>query len=295
MAFDPSSFASELGMSAEDKAALDALFGKYPTAVTKLESVLASEVETRLNPLKTELEAKQKDLDAQFETLASIRGNDQGAIDAAEKRAEKLASEVAVLTARMRRVGSETGVDVEPYLKDLAEAPPAKKEPVANLEFDPNAIIAQANRIGLTSLRASAELRNLEREHEKLFPNEPFDGLKLLEDLQERVKRTGNQNIGFREVWESKYNVPAKRAEQTEAEVQRRIAEAVQKKEIELNDAAALRGTTGQEPAPAFVGSPAFSALTKDQKPRTINGVPDIVASAIADYHKGQQDRARAS
>jgi len=292
MSFDLNKFVSDLQMTPEDKAGLEALFGKYPTAPTVIDSAVTAEVDARLTPLRTQLESKQADLDAQFETLASIRNKDSEAYDQAVAKAEKLSGDMAVLKARIQRIGTDTGVDVEPYLKDLT-VPEPKPSGNGNSDqpaFDPAKFMAEANRAALNAFTSAAEMEDLAQEHQTLF-GKPLSRVELIGALRETVKRTGNGNLGLRDVWEQKYNVGAKRSEQAEADVQRRITEAVKKRETELADEAALRGTSGDPVAPPFVGSPALAALTKDQKPRTVGGVSERVASAIADYDKSRRDR----
>ena len=130
MTFDPKAFAAELGLPDEDRAALLGLFDKHPEVTGKLEGLLTAQVTARLAPLQTELETKQRDLDAQFETLSSIRGGDADAIAKAEARIEKLSSQTAVLQARIRSVAETNGLDAEALLKDIDTPAPAARVPL---------------------------------------------------------------------------------------------------------------------------------------------------------------------
>ena len=291
MAFDVEKFASDIGMAAEDRTQLDALFGKYPKAKTAIDTFIGSELEARLSPLKTEYEKKQADLDAQFDTLASIRGGDEQAIKAAEQRAEKLASDMAVLKTRMERIGTDAGIDVTPYLKDIVigepKVDPQKTEPPT---FDTAKLMNDVNRVGLSAFENAALMEDLATEHQLLF-GKPMSRVELIQTLKDTVKRTGNPNLGLRDVFDTKFNVAARRAELAEQQVQERIKAEVEKATTAVRDELALRGPQG-EPT-TFSGSPALQLLTADRKPTVINGQNEAVRAAIADWT--QRKRAQAS
>jgi hypothetical protein len=290
MAFDYKNFAKDIGMAAEDETAMDALFAKYPGAATKIESVLTAQVEARLTPLKTEIETKQRDLDAQFETLAAIRTGDSDAVAAAEKRIELLSGQMATLQERVRGVARQAGIDPETVLKDLETKAPVVVTPKTN-DFDPSKISTAINLGALNALEQAAIIEDLRAEHASLFPGKPFNGFELIQTLKDTVKRTGNTNLGLRDVFESKFNVSARRDELREQEVQQRIKDAVDKAKTEVNDANALRGSG--DGVPHFTGSPLLESLRpKDGAPAVVNGVPAGVAAAVANYRKNHLAKA---
>ena len=288
MAFNYEAFAKDIGMADEDRTALDALFGKYPKAVTQLESYIGSELETRMKPLQEEFTTKQRDLDAQFETLANVRGGDAQAIEAAEKKAEKLASDMAVLKSRMERMGTDAGIDVSPYLKDIVIGAPPVPDPkkVDPPAFDPAKFMNDANRIGLSAFENSALLEDLAAEHRHLFGKE-MSRVELIQTLKDTVKRTGNPNLGLRDVFEQKFDVAKRKAELNEEGVQARIKAEVEKATTAVRDELALRGPTGE--TRVFNGSPAFALLTKDQKPTVINGQNEGVREAVREWTQRKQ------
>jgi archaellum component FlaD/FlaE len=133
-------------------------------------------------------------------------------------------------------------------------------------------------------------MEDLADEHRTLF-GKPMSRVELVSALQEEVKRTGNGNIGLREVFEKKFNVAGKREEVREAEVQRRITDAVKARETAMADEYALRSTN----QPAFQNdnpSPIFASLRKEgDKPTHVAGVPEAVVASIAAFRKIRADR----
>jgi hypothetical protein len=291
MAFDPKVFASELGLSDEDKTALFGLFEKNPAVAGKLESVFTREVDARLSPLQTQLETKQRDLDAQFETLASIRGNDGEAIAAAEKRIEKLASERAILENRFRSVATQNGLDADALLKDITTEAAHVVPEVKPLAFDPAKLLADANRSALSAFENAALMEDLASEHMQLF-GKPMSRVELIGALKDTVKRTGNVNLGLRDVFETKFNVQAKRDELREVDVQKRIDAAVATAKTAQADEFALRGSSATPTSFNHAPSPIFGSVAKDDKGNPIaavhvqSDVPEGVRAAMADFQR---------
>ena len=286
---DYKKFAADLGLADDDKAALIGLFEKKPDLSGKLETMFTTQVDERVAPLKADLEAKQRDLDAQFDTLASLRGNDEQAIGAAEKRIEELSAQSAVLQARLRRVATEAGMDAEAILKDVSgEVVPEKK--VETPAFDPATVIAQANRSALSAFENAALMEDLAAEHQTLF-GKPMSRVELIQTLKDTVKRTGNQNLGLREVFETKFDVAKKREELREVDVQKRIDAAVAARETALRDEAALRVTQPQVD-PTRKQSPIFETIKREgEQPAHIGGLPPAVVASIADYRRRVAER----
>lgn len=267
MAFDHKAFATQLGMSAEDQVALDALFGKYPDAPTKIESLLSTQIETALAPAKADLAKKEADLNAQFETLSSLRGADSATLDAAKKRAEDAAVALTRAQERIKALATDYGLNPDDYLKDLG-APVVTKPPVDTSmasSFDPKELLAQAGRNAWNALRESAHLSDIARKHERLY-GKPLDNtVDLLDKLQEAVKRTGNPNLTLDEIWRREYKVDERENELREADVQKRIEEAVAKDRTARADAVALGTSHNVLPAEGF-RSPIFTTLDKEKK-----------------------------
>ncbi len=290
MAFDVKNFAAELGLPDEGKAALFGLFEKHPAALGKLESVFTREIDSRLTPLKTELETKQRDLDAQFETLASIRSTDSDAFDRLQKQMEKTASEKAVLETRFRKVATENGLDAEALLKDItSEAVVVPPKSTVETPIDVNKILGQANLAALNAFEQSALLEDLAAEHQNLF-GKPMSRAELIGALKETVKRTGNTNLGLRDVFEQKYNVAAKREELREADVQRRIEQAVSTAKTAMADEMALRPGSAS-PTSSSNPSPIFGAIKpiEGQPPVHVQGLPEGVVASMAAYRAMRQ------
>jgi hypothetical protein len=291
MAFDISTFASQLNMSAEDRTAAEALFGKYPTAGSAIETFLESQVATRLTPLQTAIEQKTRDLDAQFETLASIRTGDSAEFDRVQKEVERLSADRAALEARARKIASDAGLNPDEALRDLRTEPVVqpKNDPPA---FDPRAIANEVNRGSLAALHNAALADDIADEHFALT-GKRLSRVELLTKTQEMVKRTGNGNLGLREVWESEYGIGQIRADRNEAAIQQRISDAVAQREQALRDELALRPAVSDTPQ-FHSQTPIVAALTKDQKdtPVRVGGVPEGVQAAVAAYRKNMAGRA---
>lgn len=291
MAFDVKKFAEEIGLAEEDRATLFGMFEKNPNILGKVETVFGREVETRLSPLQQELVTKQRDLDAQFDTLASIRGNDGEAIAAAEQRIEKLASERAILETRLRSVAASNGLDAEALLKDISKeavVPPRVDSPV----FDEAKFMAAANRSSLSAFENSALMEDIAEQHRELF-GKPMSRVELIGALKETVKRTGNTNLGLKDVWEQKYNVSAKRDEIREADVQKRIDAAVSAAKTAQMDEIALRGQSQTPVNGPNEQSPFFKTFTKAEgvTPVAIQGLPDAVRASMADFARRRAER----
>jgi len=294
MAFDYQTFATEIGMSADDIAALGGLFSKYPNAGTKIDGFLTTQVEARIAPLRTQLEEKQRQVDAEFETLSTVRATDGERYDAAQKRIETLESESAVLRARIKKVATDAGVDADPYLKDIAPEP-AKPAPATGTgdAMDPTKVMQAIGRQSWNSFEQSAILQDIADEHKELF-GKPLSRAELVTALQDTARRTNNPNLNLRDVWEVKFNVAGRRTELAEAEVQRRLKEREQETERRVRDELALK-TGGAPQEVAFTGSPFMAPLLKDQKARVIPGQNDAVREAMADYKARKAARASAA
>lgn len=285
MAFDYSKFATDIGMSAEDKAALDGLFGKYATAATKIDEFVSAEVASRLTPLQADLDQKKADLDAQFETLELVRSGDSTKLDEALAEVEKAKAKVAVAEERIKRVATDAGLDPTPFLKDLAMAQPTEPaKPTAPAGVDLAKLAQQSGLQAWNALNSAAELQDIAQEHFALFKTPLTNSRELLTKLADRVKRTGNNQLGLRDIWTDEYKVEAKREELRTAEVTAKVNEAYERGKREAADAAALGTAQGQEPPQFRPTSPIHAALDKDAKPTMVNGVPEGVAAAMKTY-----------
>lgn len=290
MAFDHKIFANELGMSEEDRTALDALFVKYPSAGTKIDGVLTAQVEARLTPLQQAIEVKQRELDAQFDTLATVRTGDSETLDRLQHQFEKTTGERAVLEARFRKVAAESGLNADELLKDLTPAEPAPKAAKTTETFGRDDIMALSNIAALSAFENAALLEDLAAEHQTLF-GKPMSRADLIQTLREDVKKTQNPNLGLRDVFERKFNVAAKREELNEAAVQKRINDAVSARETSLRDEMALRSSSAAPTNPNHAPSPIFAGVGDSAKPVAIKGIDPGVSAAILDFRKRQSER----
>jgi hypothetical protein len=284
MAFDHKAFAKEVGMADDDISALDALFGKYPSAAMKIDSVLTSQVEARLKPLQDQITTKQAELDEQFTALSSIRAGDGDAIAKAEERIEKLSAQMATLTERTRKVGREAGIDVEPLLADLT-TPAVRVETRPDLtSFNRDEVFGHANKMAFSALENSALLEDLAAEHARLFPGQTFSRVELLADLKTSVQRTQNTNLTLKDVFDKKFNVEARREEMREAAVVAREKAAEDRGRKAAVDEMALRGPD-QQPT-TFQRSPVFAKLGEGADHVQVQGVPEAVQAAVLDFRQ---------
>ncbi len=252
--------------------------------------MLAAQVDARLAPLQADLTTKTKELDAQFETLASIRGGDATAMAEAEKRAEKLAGERAILEARLRSVATQNGIDADELLKDLSSTPAPEPKKVTPPDFDPSALSRSVNVMGLTAFENAALMEDLADEHQQLF-GKPMSRVELIAALKDEAKRTQNPNLGLRDVFNKKFNVEGRREEIRESDVQKRIQTALEADRTARADEAALRSTN--QPAEVFTpGSPVFAAVSKDAKPAAVGGIPDGVVASMKAWVARKQEKA---
>lgn len=286
MPLDLKQFAADFGLSPEDQTTLYAIFDKNPQIGDKLTGLMTSQVQAALQPLQADLERKSKDLDDQFATLESVRGTDSATLDAANKRVEAAAQQVTLAQERIKRMATDFGVDPSPWLADLTPPEASKVQPPPKIDtpMDGSKILATAGVQAWNALRSSAELQDIAQEHATLFGKPLANSLTLLDQLQEKVKRTGNGNITLRDIWNEAYKVDDKRKELQEADVKRRETEAYERGKREAADAAAL-GTAANQAPPPFVQSPVLAQLTKDA-PARVSGVPEGVVAAIADYRQ---------
>ncbi len=277
----------------EIRTSLYGLYEKDPSLVSKVEGVLSAQVAARLTPLQTELQTKQRDLDAQFDTLASIRGNDGVAIAAAEGRIEKLAAERAVLEARLRNVAGQAGLDADELLKDIAKEPAVQPQPKIDSSFDPTQLLKQVNQVGLNAAEQAFLMEDIASEHQQLF-GKPMSRGELWNEVKETVKRTGNVNLGLRDVWERKYDVGKKRDEIRERDVQQRIDAAVAAAKTAQMDELALRSQSHTPVNPMAEQSPFFKSMTGKEGVTPVqlqSAVPESVRAAMADFAKRRSER----
>ena len=289
MAFDYSQFASELGLSADDRAALDSLFGKYPAAATKIDGFLESQVSARVTPLQAEIAKKQQDLDGQFDTLASIRTGDSAAYDKVLKQYEDTAASMAALKIRASKIATDAGLNPDEVFKDLhtdSVARPPVKDPDT---YDPQKVAGVINSGMLIATRASLEAADIADDHFALT-GQRLSRMELLDKYQETVKRTGNPNLTIKSVWETAYEIPKIKEAKREEAVQARIKDEVTRATQALRDEMALRTSTSETPH-FHTETPIFAALTKDQQtqPVRVSGVPEGVAAAVATYQKNHR------
>src|SRR5262245_12940407 len=299
MAIDLKQFAADLGLNADDQTALYALFDKNPQVADRITGLMQTQIDTALEPLRTDLARKSKDLDDQFATLESVRGSDSATLEAANRRGEQAGASVTLAKERLRRMATDFGADPDAWSKDIEvpmpgarpTTPASPTAPTTPVEtpMDPQRILATAGLQAWNALRSSAEIHDIAQEHARIFGQPLANSLSLLDKLQDRVRRTGNGNVTLRDIWQDEYKVADKIKEQQETDIKRRETEAYERGKREAADAAAL-GTTTQQGPPVFVQSPVLAQLTKDQ-PTHISGVPEGVVAAIADYRQRQLAR----
>jgi len=290
MTFDPQKFASDLGMSAEDSAALMGIYGRYPEAPKRFDAVFESEVSARMTPLQADLTKKEKDLDAQFETLSTVRGADSETIDKAHRDVEAARAALTVAQERIKRVATEAGLDPTPFLEGIAVTAPVTQPVVkttVDSTMDANAILRQAGMNAWNALTSAADLQDIAQEHHVLFGKPMTNSRQLLDKLADRVKRTGNQNLTLRDVWSEEFKVEDKRNEIREADVTTRIKTAVDAARREEQDKAALGSTQNLMPASVLGSSPVMDAVRADKNANTqVRGLPEAVVASMADYRK---------
>ena len=272
------------GLKPEDLAAIlgnDKAAG-YVKKSLKAQSDYSRQMD-KLREKETQIAEKETGIIAVQEELIDWKENKaEPQLRAANRALEKLHGEKAVIMTRLRTLqdayqipaveldGLLTGENTPPS-KD--EAPPAF---ITREDFT-----KEANQVVGALPRMVGVIRQIEREHEKLFGPGSFPDMEALMADQEstRAKLT--------EVWEKKYGVPAKRQEMEmnarKAEIEKGIREGVNAKLSEMNlpgERIAGRGESG-------LGSPVLHGL----KPITAPSPAEHQPVAVAFRQPGQLAR----
>lgn len=200
----------ESGLSDEELKAMEAVAGH-----TKFVGMLQKLIATNEQSTKAKTEAEQARIDLenryQNEFIPEMRKVTQ---DSLRAQGEAAAARAALDKAR------EYGIVPEP---DKPATPPPT-EVRAPGSPDPNAF--NAAEFAARQSRAIITLNDLNAEHFKLY-KEPLANSQELVDMVSREHTLGHKDFTLQKAWETKYNVPAKRAEIAAAERQKDIDTAV--------------------------------------------------------------------
>ncbi len=286
--FDVQALLAGLTLSAEDRGVISDLFTRNTGVVEDISSKINAYIDTSVGSVKTDLDDKRAELEAEWTALRSYRGADEDVVAQMEQKIERLTSKVAVAESRLETTARRAGLDPEPLLKDIREAAPAAKV-VPNVESTMNAdeILRQSGKFAWNAVEMTAALYDVDREHQRLFGTPIGSATEFIKELTQEATRTNNRNLTPLQFAEKKFNFAGKRAEQQEAAIVAREKAAADKALETYKSEQALRVQTTGNPDPAHVPSPIFGSLTKDQsKPVQIAGVSDAVSAAILDFRQ---------
>jgi hypothetical protein len=199
----------ESGLTDEEMKAMQAVAGQ-----TKFVSMLQKMIATNEQSIsaKQAAEAERIALENRYqnEFIPEMRKVTQ---DSLRAQGEAAAAQAALKAAR------EYGI--------VPEAPTPTPEPVrAPGSPDPAAAAEQFRQWSQAQSRAIVTLNDLNAEHFKLF-KEPLPGSSELVDMVERERQLGHKDFTLQRAWETKFNVPAKRAEMQAADQEKVISERV--------------------------------------------------------------------
>lgn len=299
MAFDLDKFVNDLDdVTAEERDQLRGLFGKSKKAqgaVLRQSDYdrLMNDNKSTLAAKEAEVEQRRADVDKEFAALATWKTDQDGRITQMQDALAKAERDELVARQAVQRLAQENGIDPNTLLAATTVVPPGKQvvDPNTGDFVSETELTRRMSLMAVGQFRTNAQLLDLEREHRLVFGTEMPSAEGLLDEVLAEAKR-GNTSASLRDVWRKKYNVDAKLEEKKEADIQKRITDAVRENEVKLRSDAALGSRQfSEEPlSPALRMAKAHHAKTADP-----GAVRPGVAAAVRKFEELQQEARRAN
>lgn len=302
MDFELNAWLDELGISdPEERRTAAALFGATER-VNKLKgSVLRqADYSKAMNTLKDQEAAitrmrseAEAEIEAERGTLTTWRATAEGRLTDAEKRARDAEDQLHRVRQEMRTLQSDYGIEDDrlSFLKPSDGtgngAGDGKRQPNTDARrslADDDEFKTFREEVGgslVGSARLSSVLFDLNNEHVKLFGQPLPQAQALVDEVLEKSAK--GQKVNIRDVWESKYKVPEKRAELAQADIDRRVQEGIDAGVRERLEREALgqSGTRDTARSPILGKFGPKEPTTQDNRPRH-NGMTGADAARAA-------------
>jgi hypothetical protein len=276
MAFDIQAWLKELNtdnvLSAEELTALQGAVSK-PAVLKKIEegTLRQSDYSRKMG----ELQQKERETVALQTSLKEWKATADKQIEASNLTAKQKEQRLAQIEASVKAKASEYGLDIAEIIPP--ESTPAPVVPQNQDPQSPRFLAredwekAQAEMARNYPLLPAA-LHDLSVKHRKTFGTD-------LEDTTSLVRKAMESQKPLAQVWEEEFKVADKLKEIQEADVNRRIAEAVAAKENQLRSELQLPA-----PRPEAGHSPVLTVIKPQEQQKPGGGV----AAAVAAFNEGK-------
>jgi hypothetical protein len=265
-------------LSAEELTALQGTLSK-PQVLKKIEegTLRQSDYSRKMG----ELQQKERETVALQTSLKEWKATADKQIEASNLTAKQKEQRLAQIEASVKAKASEYGLDIAeiiPPESTTGTTPSATTETTPNPRYVPREDWEKAQaEMARNYPLLPAMLQDLSVRHRKLFGTDLEDTTSLVRKAMESQKRV-------EDVWEETFEVTKKRQEIQEADVTRRIAEAVAAKENQLRSELQLPA-----PRPEAGHSPVLTVIKPQEQQKQSGGV----AAAVTAYNEGKYRQAQ--
>lgn len=287
MAFDTKKWLTDIGFSAEEAADLAPKFEPRVGELEKhqLRQADYSRAMNEVQKLQTELRANSDRLNREMAEFATIQAGQTDQQDQIRGQLEKTQLEKFQLEQALIRVAEQNGLDPRTLVPNPSPEPDKKPEPEP---FDPGKVTAPIMQtIGSVAdffMNMQAELPAIMLEHQALT-GETLDTRAFVAELKTRAQK--KEDVDPRRLWESLYDIPAKREAQRQANYDKAIKDAEQRGRESARSEMAIPGAI---PATGH-NSPVFTRIdggaSKLPRPASGSGVEQFAQSLAT--HKYRQ------
>jgi len=186
-----------------------------------------NEAKAELKTQSDALIAAQSRLDAEVAEWATVQANGKGVTDKMRTDLDAAQAERLRLEQVLRKTATDAGLNPDDVMKGIVAAPAPKKDD-APPPIDTSKFVTreQYQLLANMALQAPAQLDRIQREHFDLT-GEYLNPEELVAEVQSRAGTRGNQkSLELRDIWEEKYEIPAKREAKSKAKYDADIAAA---------------------------------------------------------------------
>ncbi len=225
MAFDTKKWLTEdLGFTADEA---DTLLPKFGDRADKIEKgyLRQADYSRSMNDLKTlegQIAKNEAKLNADMAEWAEMTAGEQAASTKLKADIEAAQTRAYQLEQRLKRVAEENGIDPKTVLEG-DPTPPKVKEPVA---FDSKELEVRINTqlggIATYMLDLNAELPAIAQEHFDLT-GQRLDTRAFIAGIKADIKAGKTDNLDPVKRWEAEHQIPQKRIEKQNADIDTRI------------------------------------------------------------------------
>ncbi len=181
---------------------------------------------TKMNALQADLQtqtanltAAQQRLDAEVAEWATVQASGRQITEKMRTDLDTAQAERLRLEQLLRKTATDAGLNPDDLLRGITPAPAPTPTPAPPPAIDTSKFVDRADyqRLARMALLVPAQLDRIQREHHDLT-GEYLNPEELTAEVEARASTRGNtRSIELRDIWEEKFEIPAKRAAKAKA------------------------------------------------------------------------------